>query len=231
MFEEAVRIGPSLEVLAGDAALATGLELVLVDDGSTDDTAEIAAKAAAELGIDHRVVRLPVNRGKGAAVRAGMLAATAPTRVFVDADLSVGTDDLRRCFEVLEAGEADVAYATRAHPDSSLPRTQPVHRVLAGRTYNLLLRWLGLTRERDTQCGMKGLTAAAAEDVFGALVTSGFGFDVEVLARAERAGWRVVPIPVTWSHVDESRVRPVRDGIRMARSAVAIRRALGSQRA
>jgi SAM-dependent methyltransferase len=122
-----------------------------------------------------------------------------------------------------------VAYGTRAHPDSRLPRTQPSHRVASGRAYNLLLRGLGLTRERDTQCGMKGFTAAAAETVFGPLATPGFGFDVEALARSQRGGWRLAPVPVTWSHVDDSRVRPVRDGLSMGASAVAMRWRLGRE--
>ena len=221
MYNEVARIERSLATIAGSELGASDLELVLVDDGSGDGTAEVAAKAAARLGLDARVLELGHNRGKGAAVRAGMLAATARVRVFVDADLSVEIADLVRCFEVLERGAADVAYGTRAHPESRLPRSQPAHRVVSGRTYNLLLRRLGLTTERDTQCGMKGFTAAAAESVFAPLRTQGFGFDVEALARAERGGWRVEAVPVTWSHVDASRVRPLRDGYAMAKGAVA----------
>jgi SAM-dependent methyltransferase len=155
-----------------------------------------------------------------------MLATSAPVRVFVDADLSVDVKDIERCFVQLEHGAGDVVYGTRAHPESSLPRTQPRHRVLAGRTYNLLLRSLGLTDERDTQCGLKGCTAEAVPIVFEPLATKGFAFDVEVLARAHRGGLRVVRVPVTWSHADESRVRAIRDGVRMSRAAFAIRRAV-----
>jgi glycosyltransferase involved in cell wall biosynthesis len=222
MCNESARIEPTLRAIA-DASLAAGdLELVLVDDGSRDGTVGVAREVAARLGLDARVLELGTNMGKGAAVRAGMLAATARTRVFVDADLSVTVKDLLRCFEVLEGG-ADVAYGTRAHPESSLPRSQPWFRVLSGQAYNLLLRSLGLTTERDTQCGMKGCTARAADALFAPLTTKRFGFDVEVLARAGRAGLSVEPVPVTWSHVDASRVRLLRDGVRMGTSAVAIR--------
>lgn len=229
MRDEVGRIERSLAVLAGSPLAAGGLEIVMVDDGSRDGTPGVARAAAERLGLDARVVELGVNQGKGAAVRAGMLATTGPTRLFVDADLCVDIKDLMRCFELLEAGAVDVAYGTRAHPDSRLPRTQPSHRVLSGRAYNLLLRSLGLTDERDTQCGMKGFTAAAAEAVFRPMATPGFGFDVEALARAERGGWRLAPVPVTWSHVDDSRVRPLRDGLAMGASAVAMRWRLGRE--
>jgi dolichyl-phosphate beta-glucosyltransferase len=231
MRDEVARIERSLATLAASSLGTDDLELVLVDDGSVDATASVARRAAARLGLRAQVLSLPQARGKGAAVQAGMLATTAAVRVFVDADLCVDTKDLVRCFETLEAGTADVAYGTRAHPDSRLPRSQPTHRVASGRTYNLLLRRLGLTGERDTQCGMKGFTGPAAEAIFGSLQTPGFGFDVEVLARAERGGWRTDPIPVTWSHVDGSRVRALRDGVAMGASALAVRRRLGREAA
>ena len=227
MYDEGTRIGRTIAALADSPLRRSGLELVLVDDGSSDDTSAIASGALSAHGLDDsQVVRLERNMGKGAAVRAGMLAARGETRVFVDADLCVDTTDIERCFEEIEQGRADVVYGTRAHPASSLERSQPAHRVLSGRTFNLLLRTLGLTDERDTQCGLKGFRASAAEDIFGRLVTERFAFDVEVLARAGRSGLRVVPLPVQWAHVDASRVRPVRDGVDMARAAIRIRRQL-----
>jgi dolichyl-phosphate beta-glucosyltransferase len=230
MFNEVGRIERTLETLAGSPLVVGELELVLVDDGSTDGTVEVAGRAATRLGLGVRVLQLGTNQGKGAAVRAGMLAATARSRVFVDSDLSVEVEDLLRCFDLLEGG-IDVAYGTRAHRDSSISHTQPPHRVITGRTYNLLLRVLRLTSERDTQCGMKGFSADAAEGVFAPLRTIGFGFDVEALARAERGGWRVAPVPVTWSHVEASRVRAVRDGFNMGLSALRTRRQLSREAA
>ena len=227
MYDEGTRIGRTIAALADSPLRRSGVEFVLVDDGSGDGTPTIAARELAAHGLDDsQVVRLERNMGKGAAVRAGMLAARGEIRVFVDADLCVDTADIERCFEEIEEGRADVVYGTRAHPASSLERSQPAHRVLSGRTFNLLLRTLGLTDERDTQCGLKGFRASAAEDIFGRLVTERFAFDVEVLARAGRSGLRVVPLPVQWAHVDASRVRPVRDGVDMARAAIRIRRQL-----
>ena len=227
MFDERARIGASIGVLAGSGLLDDNVELVLVDDGSSDDTPAVAERAIAEAGITHaRVVRLPENRGKGAAVRAGMLAARGDVRVFVDADLCVDAKDIDRCFQELEIGPSDVVYGTRAHPSSELQRSQPLHRVVSGRTFNMLLRRLGLTTERDTQCGLKGFRATAAEAVFEPLVTERFAFDVEALARADRLGLRITPLPVRWSHVEASRVHPLRDGIDMAVGVLRIRRQL-----
>jgi dolichyl-phosphate beta-glucosyltransferase len=229
MYEEVGRIETTLATLAG-SELMHDLELVLVDDGSRDGTARIARRMTSRLGLTRvQVIESAANYGKGAAVRTGMLAARGASRVFVDADLSVSLRDIERCFAALEDGAADVAYATRAHPDSALRRGQPALRVLSGRTFNLLLRRLGLTAELDTQCGLKGFRAAAAIAIFEPLVTARFAFDVEVLARATRSGFRVSPIPVTWSHVEASRVRPLRDGLDMARAALSIRRQLARE--
>lgn len=227
MYDEAARIGQSLASLRASGLLEDDLELVLVDDGSRDGTPEVVEAVLAELGIHQgRVVRLPGNRGKGAAVRAGMLAASGTVRVFVDADLCVGAEDIERCFATLEAGDADVVYGTRAHAHSALDRGQPGFRVVTGRVFNLVLRSLGLTEELDTQCGLKGMSAAATALVMEPLATERFAFDVEVLARADRAGLRLLGLPVRWSHVDASRVRPVHDGVEMLVAAVRIRRQL-----
>ncbi|QGG95354.1 methyltransferase domain-containing protein [Actinomarinicola tropica] len=227
MFDEAERIGGTLRLLAGSPLAGEGHELLLVDDGSADGTAELAEKQIAELGLANaRVIRSALNRGKGAAVRAGMLAARGHLRVFADADLSAGVDDIIRCFDTLVAEQADVVFASRAHPDSTIADSQPGHRVATGRAFNLVLRTFRLTTELDTQCGLKGFTADAAHTIFSAVTIEGFAFDVEVLALAERDGMRIVRMPLEWSHVDASRVRPLRDGAAMLRDVIALRRAI-----
>lgn len=227
MYNEAGRIGRSLDLLRASPLLDERLELVLVDDGSDDGTADVVEGLLRDLPLPRaRVLRLPENRGKGAAVRAGMLAGGGSARVFVDADLCVGVDDIERCFAALEGG-ADVAYGTRAHQASAMDRSQPGLRVLSGRVFNRLLRALGLTSELDTQCGLKGFSTRGTEVAIAPLATERFAFDVEALARAERGGLVVEGVPVRWSHVDASRVRPVRDGIDMAVAALRIRRLLG----
>ena len=227
MYDEAQRISGTLTELASSPLAADRYELLLVDDGSTDGTPEIAEKAVAELGLRNvRVIRSAMNRGKGAAVRAGMLSAEGATRVFADADLSAGVVDIEACFERVEQPGVDVVYASRAHPDSVITSSQPGHRVMSGRIFNFVLRSLGLTEEVDTQCGLKGFTADAAHTLFTAVTIEGFAFDVEVLALARREGMRVDDMPISWAHVEASRVRPLRDGAAMFRDVVALRRAL-----
>ncbi len=225
LFEEATRVAACVPSLS-DSWANDDRELIFVDDGSTDGTADVLAAVLASTALSARVICLQVNRGKGAAVRAGVAAATGDVIGFVDADLSTSIDEIEKCFGLVESGDADAAVATRARRDSVITSHQPRARELAGKSFNLLVRALGLTSMPDTQCGLEVFTADVAHAVFPALTTERFAFDVEVLARAERLGARIVEVPVEWRHVETSRVRPVRDGGRMAWDAVRIRRAM-----
>jgi dolichyl-phosphate beta-glucosyltransferase len=168
------------------------------------------------------VVRLPVNAGKGAAVRTGMLRASGETRAFTDADLSTPLDELPRLRARL-GGDCQIAIASRGLRDSDIEVRQPRRREYAGRTYNLLLRALVLPGIRDSQCGLKAFTATAATACFEPLRTMRFGFDAEVLVRARRLGWSVAEVPVRWHHVEESRVNGGRDAARMLLDLLALR--------
>ena len=226
MHDEARRIVATIDVLGASWAAGPETELIFVDDGSTDGTSDVVEKALASAGLDGRVLRLETNRGKGAAVRAGIMDSNAPVVGFVDADLSTDIDEVRRVFATVERGDAVVAIATRAHARSDIAVHQPAFRQLSGKAFNLVLRILRLTAFHDTQCGLKAFTAPIAREVFGALSTSGFAFDIEVLARVERAGHAVTEVPVRWSHVEESSVRAIRDSSRMLRDAMRVRRML-----
>ncbi len=229
MYREASRIGSTLAALATSGLNGPDTEVLLVDDGSDDGTAVIAKSLAVELGLDVTLVELGVNRGKGAAVRAGVLAARGASIAFADADLATDTIDIDACFRRVEEGPDPVVVATRSHPDSTITVAAPRHRVLSGRAYNAFLRRLGLTDSKDTQCGLKGFTAGAGRLLFAPLRTQGFAFDIEVLARARQAGLSVAEIPLTWGHVEGSRVG-LRSGLRSFVDAVRIRRALGPSR-
>jgi glycosyltransferase involved in cell wall biosynthesis len=212
-YNEARRLPATLRTLRAylDAAEAGGYEVIVVDDGSTDRTAEVALEAAAAWPA-LRVLRLPENRGKGWAVRAGMLAAGGDLRLLTDADLSTPIEELSK-LRALIGGATQVAIGSRAVPEARIEAHQPRHRELMGRGYNRLLRLVALPGLHDTQCGFKLFTAEAAVACFGRLRTPGFGFDAEVLLRARRLGWTVAEVGVVWRHAENSRVSPLRDSM------------------
>jgi dolichyl-phosphate beta-glucosyltransferase len=184
-------------------------EVVVADDGSTDATVDWV-RTTVDGWPQLSVQPLPRNQGKGAAVRAGMLAARGDLRLFTDADLSTPIEELPRLRDRI-TGTCQVAIASRALPGSTIGVHQPGRREMMGRTYNRLVQLLVLPGLHDTQCGFKLFTAEAAIACFEPLRTRGFGFDAEVLVRARRHGWEVAEVPVAWDHRDDSRVSALRD--------------------
>jgi dolichyl-phosphate beta-glucosyltransferase len=221
-YNEAIRLPPTLarirEYLDSEP---DDYEVLVVDDGSTDATVA-AAEAVARDWPQLRVLRLPENRGKGAAVREGMLHARGALRAFSDADLSTPIEELPRLRARL-GGDCQVAIASRDAPGSDIQVHQPAWREFMGRTYNRILQVLVLPGIRDTQCGFKLFTAEAAEALFTPLETYRFGFDAEVLVRAHRRGWKIAEVPVRWRHVEESRVGGIGDALRMLYDLVRLR--------
>lgn len=224
LYQESARIRHTVQCLSESALIEPGTELVFVDDGSTDGTREVLHAALEEFGLAARVLALPGNRGKGAAVRTGVLASTGAVVAFVDADLSSPPSAVLDCLLAVEKG-AQVAVASRGHSTSDIRVHQSSGREAAGKTFNWLVRALGLTDLPDTQCGLKAFDRASALALFGPLSIRRFAFDVEVLARASSLGLRVQVIPTQWAHVEQSRVAPLRDGLRMACDALRVRRA------
>jgi glycosyltransferase involved in cell wall biosynthesis len=217
-FNEAARLGPTLDgIAAWCAEHRPGAEVIVADDGSTDATVAIARAAGPAI----RVLELGVNRGKGAAVRAGMLAATGRRVLFSDADLATPIEELPKLEAALAAG-ADIAIASRALPGSDIRTRQHPLREMMGRGFNVMVRALVLGGIKDTQCGFKLFTRAAAHDLFGQATVDGFAFDVEVLWLA-RNRYRVAEVPVVWHHVEESKVSPGTDAARMFADIVRLR--------
>ena len=177
------------------------VEIVVVDDGSADGTARAARSAGADV-----VVSLEENRGKGAAVRAGMLAASGRLRLFTDVDLAYPPGQLTSLIEALDAG-FDVALGNRRHPQADTINPAPPARAFASRMFNVFTRLVLLRRYRDTQCGFKGFTAEAAQEVFGRSVIDGFAFDVEVLYLVEHLELQAVEVPVVVDHSTDTTVR------------------------
>jgi dolichyl-phosphate beta-glucosyltransferase len=194
-------------------AVGEEYEVIVVDDGSSDDT-YATSSALAETWPQLTVLRFERNRGKGAAVREGMLHARGEHRLFSDADLSTPLDELPRLRAELQ-GRTQVAIASRGLADSQIEVHQQKCRELMGRTYNKLLQLLVLRGIQDSQCGFKVFTAEAAVACFEPLRTMRFGFDAEVLVRAQARGWRIAEVPVRWRHVEASRVNSIRDSSRM----------------
>ena len=221
-FDEAARLPPTLARLREWLdSHGERYEVIVVDDGSRDATAATTEQLQAGWP-ELELLRLPVNTGKGAAVRAGMLRARGDLRLFSDADLSAPIEDLPRLRERI-GGRCHVAIGSRAVDRSLVEVHQPFHRELMGRANNLLIRALVLRGVRDTQCGFKLFTADAAIACFAPLRTLRFGFDVEVLVRARQCGWTIAEVPVHWRHVEASRVHPLRDSTRMIWDLVRIR--------
>jgi dolichyl-phosphate beta-glucosyltransferase len=213
-YNEALRLGNTIRKVAGHLSRARAeYEILVVDDGSVDDTAEVArALACSTPGL--RVLGYRVNRGKGFAVRTGVLEARGHLILISDADLSTPIEELDSLSRAIRDG-AHVAIASRHLPSSHVAVRQPVHRRYLGRIFNGVVTLLGVRGFRDTQCGFKLFRAEQARRIFSRLKTSGFAFDVEALILARHFGCRIDEIPVRWENSCSSRVRPVRDSIRM----------------
>jgi dolichyl-phosphate beta-glucosyltransferase len=205
-YNESERLLDTLERCAASLqALVPSWEIVVADDGSADDTREIVTRMA---DVDARVrLSTGAHRGKGAAVRRGMLAAHGAWRFFADADLSMDLDQLPRFFEAA----ADVTIASREAPGAQRIG-EPWSRHLIGRAFNLAVRMLAVPGVHDTQCGYKLFSAQAVQDLFPIARLDGFAFDVELLYLATRAGMQIREVPVTWVHRPGSRVR-IRTGL------------------
>jgi len=207
MWNEAARIRKTLEAISGSSLNGPRLDLLLVDDGSTDDTVTVSQKALDELPVRGAVMTRP-HAGKGASVRAGVLAADGKHIVFTDADLSAPVEDIEKVFDALDAERGKVVSGIR---NSDLGSPPPPIRRLARRIMRDLVKILGLTSVPDTQCGLKGFTRDAAHAILEPLTTSGFAFDVELLARAEHLGLPIHTESVGWKHRDGSTLRVASD--------------------
>ena len=205
-YNKEARMAATLErVVTYLASKPFASEIVVVDDGSSDRTADAARAALASRGPS-KVIRRERNLGKGASVREGVLAASGELILFCDDDLSTPIEELDKAVAALESG-ADVVIGSRAHPDSEIRVRQRRPREWMGKAFNLLVRLFVLRGFRDTQCGFKAFRRAAARDIFSRLRTPGFGFDVEVLVLCRDLGYRVAEIPVVWCDSRPSRLR------------------------
>lgn len=219
-YNEADRLEGTLRTLQEVAPPEPGRwEIRVVDDGSIDGTAEIVRRAAAR---DARIVlQQEPHRGKGGALRAGLLAAHGALRFMCDADLSMPIDELPRFMTAVPA-TCDIAIGTREGPGARR-LGEPGYRHAMGRAFNALVRLLTRFPENDTQCGFKMFSAPAVEAIFPWTTIEGWAIDVEVLTIARLRGLRVREIPIEWHYRERSQVSPIRDTVRMTRDVVRIR--------
>ncbi len=221
-YNEGERIGASLaRMKPWLASHHPAHEVLVVDDGSGDETVDIVQRAATTWS-QLSLLRLDANRGKGAATRRGVLEARGAWVLCSDADLSTPIEEADR---LLEAGEhAAVVIGSRSIEGANITRRQPPHRVFMGRVFNIATRAVTPGHHADTQCGFKLYRRDAAQDVFSRLTIEGFAFDVEAIYLAHRLGYRVAEVPVTWHNDERSSVRVWRDPARMFVDIFQIRR-------
>jgi dolichyl-phosphate beta-glucosyltransferase len=223
-FNEGARIGETLRLtLEYLAANAPESELIVVNDGSTDATAAIARERLKDGKIETRLLENFPNRGKGAAVRSGLLAAREPIGLFFDADLSTPLGETPKLIEPIANNEVDIAIGSRALDRGLIGIHQPWRREQAGRVFNLLVRLATALPFWDTQCGFKAFRLDVCRPILEAARLDGFAFDVELLYLAEHAGLRIREIPVRWNHAEGSKVQFFKDSLRMLREVVALR--------
>jgi dolichyl-phosphate beta-glucosyltransferase len=218
-FNESLRLGPTLQkVVDYLSQKGFGYEVLVVDDGSTDGTGEVAL-AFASRGV--RLLRQEVNRGKGAVVRIGVLASQGRAVLLLDADLSTPIEDLERLLPHLPA--AELVLGSRAVEGSDILQHQPFYREMMGRTFNFIIQVLGVRGLRDTQCGFKLLDGEVARRLFAELRIQRFAYDVELVWLAQRQGCRVVEVGVRWTDSPASKVNPLTDSVRMFWDVLALR--------
>jgi dolichyl-phosphate beta-glucosyltransferase len=221
-YNEGQRLGASLEkVLAYVHQQGWDAEVIVVNDGSRDNTADIV-RAFAKKDPMLRLVENPGNRGKGYSVRNGILSSRGDIVIFSDADLSSPIEEIPKLLKPIAEG-ADIAIGSRWLQAELQTQRQSLHRQLFGRIFNLMLRvTLGL-QFADTQCGFKALTRRAAQTILPLQRIERWGFDPEILFLARQFGFRVVEVPVRWGHSGGTRINPVMDGAKMFQEMLRVR--------
>jgi glycosyltransferase involved in cell wall biosynthesis len=221
-YNESERIQSSLnKIVSFLSAQPWQVEVLVVNDGSRDNTAEIVRQFAAQ----HSYIRLienPGNRGKGYSIRNGMLQASGDVVLFSDADLSAPITEAPKLFREIENG-ADVAFGSRWLIAKMQTERQSILRQIAGRLYNVFMRVLLGLPYKDTQCGFKAFSRKAVDTIFPRQRIERWGFDVELLFLARKFRLNIVEVPVEWAHDDRSKINPLVDGIKMFGEMISIR--------
>jgi dolichyl-phosphate beta-glucosyltransferase len=221
-YNEEARLEPTIhETISYFRSRGVEAEVIVVDDGSRDTTSDLVRRLAANFG-EIRLIRLAKNRGKGHAVRSGVVNAGGQLVLFADADGSTPISEIERLESALKDGAA-IAIGSRAVASEGVEVRARWYRRVIGRAFHALVSLLTVRGIHDTQCGFKLLRAQAAQDLFSRMRMEGFSFDVELLMMAQRRGYQIAEVPVNWTHRSGSRVSLVTDSLRMARDLFVIR--------
>ncbi len=225
-YNESERLGsPLTSVLNFIEANKLNAEVIVVDDGSSDDTAKVAENTLASMpNVATNVVSYEKNRGKGFAVRAGLMAAVADIALFSDADLSTPIDEMSKLVDPIKNGDFDVAFGSRALDRTLIGTHQPWRREQGGRVMNLIIKTMSGLPFSDTQCGFKAFNMLKFRPLLDIMQIDRFGFDVEFLFVANHHNLRLAEIPVRWNDVAGSKVSVIRDTRRMISELIQIRR-------
>ena len=221
-YNESKRLRPTLDsVLAYVTSEKLDAELIVVNDGSTDGTADLVKQYASQYP-NVRLLENPSNRGKGYSVRNGMMHANGDVLLLSDADLSSPIEEASKLFEAIGAGN-DIAIGSRWLDSSLQTERQTWLRQIYGRVFNVFLRLLLGLKQKDTQCGFKAFTRSAALSIFPLQKIERWGFDPELLYIADRFKFKVAEVPVKWADDAGSKINPLRDGLKMVEEAFRIR--------
>jgi len=227
-YNEENRITPSLFKIR-DYMHKQGLhyEIIVVDDGSNDRTSEVVRGVTPD--IPHlRVIRYEANRGKGYALKTGVLASKGEVVLLSDADLSTPIEELSKLLPLIKDNSCEVAIGSRALILSDIVKKQPWWRQNMGKIFNKIVKFIVLDDFEDTQCGFKIFSGDIGRVLFRELVVERFAYDVEILARAKKKGYRIQEVPIRWINSPESKVDPLKDSFQMVLDLFKIRAKVGN---
>jgi dolichyl-phosphate beta-glucosyltransferase len=226
-YNEELRIGESIALIDKYLKTRNGdAEIIVVDDGSMDHTSQVVAEYKSEIK-NLKIISYPVNRGKGYALRQGVLRAAGELILLIDADLSTPIEELSRLEDCIVNDKYDIVIGSRALESSDIIKKQPWWRQGMGKIFNRIVKIVVLQGFNDTQCGFKLFTRETAKDLFAKACVDRFAYDVEILVLARAGGYRVLELPVKWINSPGSKVNPVSDSFQMLFDLCKIRLAAG----